>query len=127
MIEIYKVENGENLEQVRILWREFANLLKNRLHEYKDRPSFKEYMENYEDEVANRLPGRFGPPKGCLLLACYRSDMAGCVGLMDLWATEYVRCEGYTSDLNIENPASGKSSQKSSSNRGVIWAIIRCG
>ena len=84
MIDIYKVENGEQLEQVRILWREFADLLKSRLNEYVDRPSFRKYMKNYEDEVANRLPGRFGSPKGCLLLAMYQSETVGCVGLMDL-------------------------------------------
>jgi ribosomal protein S18 acetylase RimI-like enzyme len=84
MINIYTVKNGEQLEQVRTLWMEFANLLKSRLHEYTDRPSFNEYMKNYEDEIANRLPGRFGPPKGCLLLAGNQSDAAGCVGLMDL-------------------------------------------
>ena len=84
MIDIYTVENGEQLEQARTLWREFADLLKNHLHEYMHRPLFEEYMKNYEDEVANHLPGRFGPPKGCLLLAGYQSDTAGCVGLMDL-------------------------------------------
>jgi putative acetyltransferase len=84
MLEILKVENGRNLEQVRILWFEFAELLKSCLHEYLERPSFKEYMENYEAEVANRLPGRFSPPAGCLLLAQNHGEPAGCVGLMDL-------------------------------------------
>jgi putative acetyltransferase len=84
MIDIYKVENDEQLEHLRTLWREFAELLKNRLNEYLERPSFKEYMEHYEDEVANCLPGRFGPPDGCLLLAEYKGKIAGCVGLMNL-------------------------------------------
>lgn len=84
MIDICTVKNNKQLEQVRTLWREFAELLKSRLHEYMDKPSFKEYMKNYEDEVANRLPGRFGPPKGCLLLARYQSETTGCIGLMDL-------------------------------------------
>jgi ribosomal protein S18 acetylase RimI-like enzyme len=47
-------------------------------------PDFKEYLQNYEKEVANHLPGRFGPPAGCLLLAKDKDDPAGCVGLMDL-------------------------------------------
>lgn len=84
MLEILKVENGRNLEQVRILWFEFAELLKSRLHEYLAAPSFQEYMENYEHEVTHHLPGRFGPPAGCMLLAEYNSETAGCVGLMDL-------------------------------------------
>lgn len=84
MLKILKVENGRNLEQVRVLWFEFAELLKSCLHEYVERPSFKEYMENYEAEVANHLPGRFSPPTGCLLLAEYKNQAAGCVGLMDL-------------------------------------------
>lgn len=84
MIDIYKVENSEQLEQVRTLWGEFADLLKSRLHEYMERPSFKEYIKNYDNEVANRLPGRFGQPAGCLLLAKCKGETAGCVGLMDL-------------------------------------------
>jgi len=84
MLEIVKVENGRNLEQVRILWFEFAELLKSRLHGYLERPSFKEYMENYKHEVAHHLPGRFGPPAGCLLLAEHEGKPVGCVGLMDL-------------------------------------------
>ena len=84
MLEILKVENGGNLEQVRILWFEFAELLKSRLHEYLAAPSFQEYMKNYEHEIANHLPGRFGPPSGCMLLAEYENQTAGCVGLMNL-------------------------------------------
>ncbi len=84
MLKILNVENGRNLEQVRILWFEFAELLKSRLHEYLERSSFKEYMENYEHEVANHLPGRFSPPTGCLLLAEHQGKPVGCVGLMDL-------------------------------------------
>jgi len=84
MIKIYKVGNDENLEQVRILWFEYAEFLKSLLHEYLAAPSFQEYMENYEDEISHHLPGRFGPPAGCLLLAEYKSETAGCVGLMDL-------------------------------------------
>ena len=84
MLKIIHAEIGEALEQIRILWLEFADLLKSRLHEYIEEPSFKEYIKNYEHEIVHLLPGRFGPPKGCLLLAEYQSEPAGCVGLMDL-------------------------------------------
>jgi len=84
MIKIYQVNNGEILEQVRILWREFAEFLKSRFQERAELPDFKEYFQNYEQEIANHLPGRFGPPTGCLLLAKYQGNPAGCVGLMDL-------------------------------------------
>ena len=84
MIEIYQVDNVDRLEQARILWREYAEFLKNCFHERVELPSFKEYFKNYEQEIANHLPGRFGPPKGCLLLAKNKRKPAGCVGLMDL-------------------------------------------
>ncbi len=84
MLEIIHAESGESLEQARILWREFADLLKSRLHEYIEGPSFKKYMENYEHEVTHLLPGRFGPPAGCLLLAKKQAEAVGCIGLMDL-------------------------------------------
>lgn len=84
MIEIIHIENDESLELVRIIWREYADFLKNALSEYKDRTTFIEYFENYEQEIAHNLPGRFGPPYGCLLLAKYRGKPAGCVGLLNL-------------------------------------------
>ena len=84
MLEIIHAESCEALEQVRILWRRFAELLKIRFPEYMDQPFFIEYLKNYEEEIANRLPGRFGPPAGCLLLAEYQGNPVGCVGLMDL-------------------------------------------
>lgn len=84
MLRILNAETGENLEHVRILWREFADFLKMCLAEYSDRPSFKEYFENYEKEIACLLPGEYSPPKGCLLFAKYQGNPAGCVGLRDL-------------------------------------------
>lgn len=84
MVKIYQVNNDENLEQVRILWWEFAEFLKSRFKERAELPDFREYFQNYEKEVANHLPGRFGPPTGCLLLAKYKGNPTGCVGLMDL-------------------------------------------
>jgi len=84
MFEILKAESGDNLEQARILCREYAEFLKSCFHERVELPSFKEYFKNYEQEIDNYLPGRFCHPKGCLLLAKNKGKPAGCVGLMDL-------------------------------------------
>jgi putative acetyltransferase len=84
MLEIIRAESGEALEQARILWREFAEFLKGCFHERAELFDFREYLQNYEKEIANHLPGRFGPPAGCLLLVKYKGSPAGCVGLMEL-------------------------------------------
>jgi ribosomal protein S18 acetylase RimI-like enzyme len=84
MLKIFQAQTEWEIEQVRGLWREFAEFLKSRFHARAEMPDFKEYLQNYEKEVANHLPGRFGPPAGCLLLAKDKDDPAGCVGLMDL-------------------------------------------
>ncbi len=83
MLKIYPVETGENLEQVRILWREYADFLKICFAERSGLPLFKEYFKNYEEEIASQLPDNYNPPKGCLLLAKYQDKTAGCVGLRD--------------------------------------------
>ena len=84
MLKIYQAQTGENLDHVRILWRQFAEFLKVTLAEYSERPGFIEYFQEYEHEITHLLPGRFGGPKGCLLVAEYQDTTAGCVGLEDL-------------------------------------------
>ena len=84
MLEIIKAYSGDNLEKVKMLWREYGIFLKNCFPERKDLPEFVQYFENYEQEISNNLPGRFGPPMGCLLLARNQIKPVGCVGLMDL-------------------------------------------
>ena len=84
MLKIITAYSGESLEQVRMLWREYGIFLKGCFPERKDLPEFIQYFENYEKEISNNLPGRFGPLMDCLLLARYQAKTAGCVGLMDL-------------------------------------------
>ncbi len=83
MLKILDAQTGNNLDQVRILWRQFAEFLKVSLAEYSEQPEFKEYFQKYEHEIGHLLPGRFGGPKGCLLVAEYQDATAGCVGLKD--------------------------------------------
>jgi putative acetyltransferase len=84
MLKIITANSGENIEQVRMLWREYGIFLKGCFPERKELPAVIRYFENYEQEISNNLPGRFGLPMGCLLLARYQTKPAGCVGLMDL-------------------------------------------
>jgi len=84
MLKIVQAETGEDLEQVRILWREYADFLKMCFVEYSDLPWIKEYFQNFEKEIAHQLPGSYAQPNGCLLLAVYQGKPAGCVGIRNL-------------------------------------------
>jgi hypothetical protein len=53
MLRIVDADSGENLEQVRVLFGEFGCVLKEYFCEYRDRPDFKEYFDNYEHEIAH--------------------------------------------------------------------------
>ncbi|MFB0555358.1 MAG: GNAT family N-acetyltransferase [Phycisphaerae bacterium] len=72
MLEILKAESDDNLEWVRELFGEYADTL-----------DFGLDFQNFEEELAN-LPGDYVRPKGCLLLAIYKGQSAGCVGLRKL-------------------------------------------
>ncbi len=69
MLEILKAESGEELEQVRVLFGEYSNSL-----------AFDLDFQNFDEELAN-LPGDYVRPTGCLLLAIYKGQSVGCVGL----------------------------------------------
>lgn len=72
MLEIVSAQTGEDLEQVQILWREYADSL-----------DFNLDFQNFHEELTN-LPGDYVKPAGCLLLAKYRDELAGCVALRQL-------------------------------------------
>jgi GNAT superfamily N-acetyltransferase len=72
LLKIFQVENDKDLEQVRILFEEYPKSL-----------DFDLSFQNFAEEIAN-LPGEYVPPKGCLLLATYNGNLAGCAGLREL-------------------------------------------
>ncbi len=53
------------------------------LWEYARMRNFDPAMGNYEAEFAE-LPGRYGPPGGCLILAQWEGQAAGCVAFKSL-------------------------------------------
>jgi len=72
MPKIIQAESDEELEQVRILFAEYTDSL-----------DFDLGFQNFEEELAN-LPGDYVQPTGCLLLAIYKGQSVGCVGLRKL-------------------------------------------
>ena len=69
MIQIAEAHAGENLREVRNLFEEYAASLGISLD-----------FQNFDEELAN-LPGSYVPPEGCLLLALWQGQAAGCVAL----------------------------------------------
>ncbi|MDR6569921.1 Ribosomal protein S18 acetylase RimI [Chitinophaga ginsengisegetis] len=71
MTEIIKVtaEDSKHLNQVKLLFREYANWLNVDLS-----------FQQFEDELAN-LPGVYVPPTGALFLALVDGQLAGCVAI----------------------------------------------
>ena len=72
MLEIVSVKTREDLQQIRLLFKEYAASLE-----------FDLGFQNFEEELAN-LPGGYAPPKGSLLLAFWDDQVAGCVALREL-------------------------------------------
>lgn len=65
MLKIYIANTDEDLEQVRVLFQEYTDYLKDVLSEYLTLPWFVDYLRGFEKELTN-LPGEYGPPTGCL-------------------------------------------------------------
>ncbi|MGI8466880.1 MAG: GNAT family N-acetyltransferase [Pyrinomonadaceae bacterium] len=72
MIEILPAETSEQIEQARMLFREYETWIDLNL-----------CFQNFDGEVAN-LPGKYAAPDGRLLLAFSDGKLAGCAALRKL-------------------------------------------
>ena len=72
MLKIFQAETKEDIKIVRALFEEYADSL-----------GFDLCFQNFEEELAN-LPGCYARPEGCILLARYNEEIAGCVALRKL-------------------------------------------
>ena len=72
MTQIAEAYAGKNLQEVRKLFEEYATSLEISLD-----------FQDFDDELAN-LPGSYAPPEGCLLIAFWRGQAAGCVLLQKI-------------------------------------------
>lgn len=57
-----------------------TKIIKELFGEYGDSLGLDLSFQNFEEELVN-LPGDYGPPMGCLLIATHQGQTAGCVGL----------------------------------------------
>ena len=72
MLRIFSVEAEQDIELVKDLFIEYADSL-----------GFDLCFQNFEQELAN-LSSDYAPPTGCLLLAKYKGQVAGCIALRKL-------------------------------------------
>jgi len=71
-LRIFAAEEDRDIESAKTLFVEYAESL-----------GFDLSFQDFDEELAN-LPGDYGPPAGCLLLADYKGRPAGCVALRRL-------------------------------------------
>ena len=76
MIQIVQASTADELQGVRDLIREFTDWVFSTSDEAQTAPTF----SGLEAELA-ALPGKYGPPTGCLLLATSDGTPAGCVAI----------------------------------------------
>ena len=69
MLQIMDAHTGEHLREARTLFEEYAAELGVSLD-----------FQNFDEELA-MLPGGYTPPEGCLFIALWHGDVAGCVAL----------------------------------------------
>jgi putative acetyltransferase len=69
MVHIASADTTDDLQQVRTLFLEYESFLGISL-----------CFQNFERELST-LPGDYAPPEGCLLIARYQGQVAGCVAL----------------------------------------------
>ncbi len=74
MVKIIPAETTEEVAQARALFEEYAASL-----------DFDLRFQNFQEELAG-LPGDYGAPLGCLLLAWHEDQLAGCVALRKIEA-----------------------------------------
>lgn len=80
MVKIIQAETGKDIELVKMFFAEYADFLKKELCECADLPWLVQYYRDFEEETAN-LPEGYSQPEGCLLIARYKGEPAGCVAL----------------------------------------------
>ena len=82
MLKILPVETNEDIEIAKMLFSESNSLMQRLLSEYNGFPWAIQYWQSRKEEVSS-LPGKYGQPRACILIAMYKDEPAGCVGLLE--------------------------------------------
>ena len=69
LLRIVEIQGKEHLAEIGHLFKEYADSLEIDLN-----------FQGFAEELAG-LPGEYAPPEGCLLLALWQNQVAGCVAL----------------------------------------------
>ena len=69
LLRIVEIQGKESLPEIGYLFEEYADSLEINLD-----------FQGFGEELAG-LPGEYAPPEGCLLLALWKGQVAGCVAL----------------------------------------------
>ena len=83
MITITQAVTDENIHEVRVLFAEYFDFLRTDVDTSVDDLDDVPPVAGYREELA-RLPGKYGPPDGRLLLAAYEGETAGCAAFYKL-------------------------------------------
>jgi putative acetyltransferase len=83
VLQIIQAETQAHLGQVKAMFNELVDFYRTGIDaevpDLNDVPAMSGYEEEFE-----RLPGKYAPPDGRLLIALYNGDAAGCIGLKKL-------------------------------------------
>lgn len=82
MLKIYPVKTNNGIEIAKVLFSESNSFAQGILSEYDDFPWAVKYWQSREEDVSE-LPGKYGHPRACILIAEYKDKSAGCVGLLE--------------------------------------------
>ncbi|MHC4476196.1 MAG: GNAT family N-acetyltransferase [Planctomycetota bacterium] len=77
--KIYLAETDKDFEAIKQLFVEYADFLFELLTPHSS--SRAEYHSQKTLDEANNLPGEYAWPKGCILLAEYEGEIAGCIAV----------------------------------------------
>ena len=82
MLKIYPVETVKDFEVIKQLFTEYANYIFELFNPH-SLPLAQRLSKKAINE-ANNLPGEYVLPKGCLLLAEYKNEIAGCIAISEI-------------------------------------------